>query len=65
MVLQFYIPTHKCEGWEKINNLLLKGCPHILGMIWRDVKRYWLAQIKLPSWNELIPDQSEVEPGQT
>ena len=24
MVLQFYIPTHKCEGWEKINNLQVK-----------------------------------------
>ena len=30
----------------------LKGCTNILGMIWRDVKRYWLAQIQLPSWNE-------------
>ena len=65
MVLQFYIPTHKYEWWENINNLLvkvllegvydegcvlskLKGCPHILGMIWRDVTRNWLAQIQLP-----------------
>ena len=24
MVLQFYIPTHKYKGWEKINNLLVK-----------------------------------------
>ena len=30
----------------------LKGCPHILDIIWRDVRRYWLAQIQLPSWNE-------------
>ena len=26
----------------------LKGCPHILGMIWRDVTQNWLAQIQLP-----------------
>ena len=26
----------------------LKGCPHILGIIWRHVRRYWLAQIQLP-----------------